>query len=76
MGASGIGLIALSGAAPAIFTGGSLPNFDIYPPRIPHGIGARLMLALIALHVAAALFHQFVRRDGLLKRMWFKRATA
>lgn len=27
--------------------------------------------ALIALHVAAALKHQYVRRDGLIRRMWF-----
>jgi cytochrome b561 len=28
---------------------------------------------LIALHVVAALYHQFARRDGLLQRMWFGR---
>lgn len=27
--------------------------------------------ALIALHVAAACWHQWVKRDGLLRRMWF-----
>lgn len=26
--------------------------------------------ALIALHIAAALYHGFVRRDGVLERMW------
>jgi len=26
---------------------------------------------LIAAHVAAALYHQFMRKDGLLSRMWF-----
>ena len=29
------------------------------------------LFALVALHVAAALKHQFVDRDGLLRRMWF-----
>ena len=29
------------------------------------------LMALIVLHVAAALWHQFVRRDGLLRRMGF-----
>jgi cytochrome b561 len=28
------------------------------------------MAALIVAHIAGALFHQFVRRDNLLARMW------
>jgi cytochrome b561 len=28
------------------------------------------MAALILAHIAGALFHQFVRRDNLLARMW------
>lgn len=73
--ASGIGMIALSGAAPLIFGGESalLPDFWKYPPLLPHAIGARLLLALLVLHVGAALYHQFVRRDGLLWRMWLAR---
>ena len=72
MAASGIGIMALSGAAPIIFGGGDvLPNFHDYPPRWAHGAGARIFLALIVLHVGAALYHHFVRRDGLLRRMWF-----
>ena len=71
--ASGIGLMVLSGAAPIIFGGGSagLPDFWTYPPRLPHGVGARLLLALVVLHAGAALYHQFVCRDHLLRRMWF-----
>jgi cytochrome b561 len=76
--ASGTGMMALSGAAPLIFGGESalLPDFWKYPPRLPHGIGARLLLALLALHVGAALYHHFVRRDGLFWRMWFHRWPA
>jgi cytochrome b561 len=71
--ASGIGTMVLSGAAPLIFGGESalLPDFWKYPPRLPHAIGARLLLALLPLHVGAALYHHFIRRDGLLWRMWF-----
>lgn len=71
MTASGIGMLALSGAGEILFAGaaGPLPEFEKFPPRIPHGIGARLMLALFALHVGAALYHHFIRRDGLLRRM-------
>jgi cytochrome b561 len=73
--ASGMGMVALSGAAPMIFGGESapLPDFWKYPPRIPHGIGARILLALIVLHAGAALYHQFLRRDSLLRRMWLAR---
>ena len=35
-----------------------------------HGLLANyLMLALVGLHVAAALYHHFIRRDGVLQRM-------
>lgn len=47
------------------------PDFDTYPPRAIHGAFAGVLMALIALHVAAALWHQVVRRDGLMARMWF-----
>ncbi|WP_324698856.1 cytochrome b [Novosphingobium sp. RL4] len=72
---SGIALVALSGAAPDIFAPGGttrLPNFDLFPPRIPHGIGARLLVALLILHIAAALYHIFLLRDGLFWRMWYR----
>ena len=34
-----------------------------------YGAPARALLGLVALHVAAALYHQFIRRDGVLLRM-------
>jgi superoxide oxidase len=34
-----------------------------------HELGANLLLALIAFHVAAALFHRLVLRDSVLQRM-------
>lgn len=73
--ASGIGLFVLSGAGPMVFGNveGQLPDFWNFKPRVPHGIGARAMLLLLVLHVGAALFHHFVRGDGLLWRMWFGR---
>ncbi|MEK1855463.1 MAG: cytochrome b/b6 domain-containing protein [Phyllobacterium sp.] len=71
--ASGIGMIFLSGAAPAVFgaPGAVLPNFTDYPPRAPHGLGAFLLVGLLVVHAGAALYHQFIRRDGLLRRMWY-----
>lgn len=73
MGLSGLGIASQSGIFPLLGGGEvSLPaDFMVYPPRIGHGLVARLLLALIALHVGAALYHQFIRKDGLLGRMWF-----
>ena len=71
--ACGIGLVVLSGAGPIITgeTAGALPDFQDYLPRAPHGLGARLLLLLIAFHAGAALYHQFIKKDGLLWRMWY-----
>lgn len=33
--------------------------------------GAYLLWPLIAIHTAAALYHQYGMRDGLMRRMWF-----
>ena len=35
-----------------------------------HKFGAWTLAALVALHLAAALKHQFVDRDAILSRMW------
>jgi cytochrome b561 len=35
----------------------------------PHGVTARLLLARIGLHVAAALYHHFVRKDEVMAGM-------
>lgn len=74
--ASGFAMSLMAGL-PAIVFGGSgeaLPEtFDIYWPRAVHGIVAKLLIALVMLHVAAAIYHQFVKGDGLFRRMWFGR---
>lgn len=68
--ASGIGMLALSGAGADVFSRNPvLPRFENYAPRAVHGAGALLLAGLIALHVGAALWHHFLRRDGLLARM-------
>jgi cytochrome b561 len=73
--ASGIGMMVLSGAGAILFANapGLLPDFWNYPPRIPHGIGGRLLAALLVLHVGAAFYHHFVRRDRLLARIGISR---
>jgi cytochrome b561 len=42
--------------------------------KLAHRIGAYLMAAFVLLHVAAALKHQCLDRDGLIGRMWFGRS--
>ena len=76
MAASGIGMIVLSGAGEILFGGSesALPDFSQYPPRAAHGVGAILMILLLAFHAGAALFHQFIKKDGLIGRMWFGKA--
>ena len=67
---SGAMLMLQSGALEALFGSGALPeDFKEFTPRRIHGLASRLAMALIALHVLAALYHQFVVKDGLLARM-------
>jgi cytochrome b561 len=40
-----------------------------------HGGIWTLLLLFIILHVGAALYHQFIRRDHLLQRMWFGKSA-
>jgi cytochrome b561 len=51
---------------PGLLPTGTLPDLlgDL------HGLMANLMLAVAGLHVAAALWHHSLLRDGLLARMW------
>jgi cytochrome b561 len=52
--------------------GETLPeNFAVLPTFRAHAALATLLAILIAAHIAAALYHQFVLKDGLFRRMWF-----
>jgi cytochrome b561 len=78
-GMAGSGLfLALQTGLPFIVLGGHgtlPPDFWVYPVRTVHYVFSRLLMGLIALHVAGALYHTFVLRDGLLRRMFFGRRT-
>jgi cytochrome b561 len=69
MATSGIMTIVLSGAIPALAAGAPVPDFSELVPRVAHGVMSKLLLVLLAGHIGAALYHQFVRRDRLLARM-------
>ena len=77
MAASGIGMLVLTGAGAQLFGGvpGTLPEFELVAPRTPHGIAARVLIALTALHIGAAVYHQAVLRDGLMGRLAWGRTT-
>jgi cytochrome b561 len=67
---SGMMLMLQSGALDAVFGAGALPeDFKQFTPRKIHGLASRLAMGLIALHVLAALYHQFFVKDRLLSRM-------
>ena len=69
---SGLGT-ALQANLPGVFNGTApFPaDFMIYLPRIGHGFVALGLLGIIGLHFAAAMYHQFIKKDNLLARMWF-----
>ncbi len=48
-----------------------MPNFGHWTEEA-HEISGTLAKALIALHVLAALKHQFIDKDGLMRRMMFR----
>lgn len=69
--ASGVGMALAFDLPAVVFQGqGSLPeDFHDSPARLAHGLVAKLLLLTIVAHVAAALYHQWVRKDRLLSRM-------
>ncbi|MGO8798880.1 MAG: cytochrome b [Roseiarcus sp.] len=72
--ASGYATAILAGLPAIVFGGSGAPlpaHFGVYPPFRAHFWLAVLLAALIVLHTLAALYHQFVRRDRLFRRMWF-----
>lgn len=71
---SGLATANLAGLPEIIFAGSGAPlpaSFDEFAPRAAHGILALLLMGLIAGHVSASLYHQYIRKDALFSRMWF-----
>jgi cytochrome b561 len=71
---SGIGIAIQADLPNVIWMGqGVLPDtFEIFLPRIAHGILTKLLVALIILHFFAGLYHHFILKDGLFRRMSYK----
>ena len=69
---SGYATGVLAGLPAIVFghSGAPLPaDFMVYPTFLAHGAIALLLVGAILLHVLAAIYHQYVRKDGLFKRM-------
>ena len=74
--ATGLATALGLGLFPIVYGGAAqtLPaELATFAPRVAHGVIALILVGLIALHVAAAIYHQFVLKDALLRRMWFGR---
>src|SRR3984893_102028 len=66
MAGTGLATAILAGLNRSVFqkTGEALPaTFDAYPTFTAHSFFALILTALIVVHVPAALYHQFGRRD-------------
>lgn len=67
---SGVVLALQSGVLAAVLGSAPLPeSLDGRTLRKVHGLLSRLLMALVAVHVLAALYHQWVVKDNLLLRM-------
>lgn len=75
MSVSGIIMALQTGLFDALWFGhGTMPqDFWVFPIRRIHYVVSRVLMTLIAIHVAAALYHALLLRDGLLGRMFFGR---
>jgi len=72
---SGLVMIFQTGVLAALIANdpARLPDLEKSLLHDAHGTIATVLLATVALHFAAALFHQFVLKDALLRRMALKR---
>ena len=73
---TGLGMAMIGDLFGIVYGGqssGFPPDFDFatLPPRAGHAFFAGAVTVLVVIHAAAALYHQFVLKDGLLARMWF-----
>lgn len=77
-------LMPLSGLFSSLYGGYSVPFFGVFEIQAfmkneslgnffgaAHENLAIVLLSLIGLHILGALWHHFIRKDNILRRMWF-----
>ncbi|MCT4657351.1 MAG: cytochrome b/b6 domain-containing protein [Cohaesibacter sp.] len=70
--ASGMASLMIFGLGQYVDNGdiaGYLAAAGSVPPLNVHGIVAKLLVASVVLHVIGAIYHQFVKKDGIMTRM-------
>jgi len=72
---SGLLMIFQTGVFAAVMANDptKLPDLEKFAVHDLHGTIATILLVTVGLHFAAALYHQFLLKDGLLRRMAIKR---
>lgn len=71
----GWSMLSAGGYPVELFAGLSLPPIAPHDAalygwlRLAHGLLAKLLFATVLLHLAAALFHAWIRRDGVFRSM-------
>src|SRR5262249_4747884 len=73
---SGFATAIIAGLGEIVFgpSGAPLPpTLMTYPAFVAHVFFAMLLGGFVVLHVLAAFYHQFVRRDGLFRHVSFGR---
>jgi len=70
--ASGLGMAFMGGLFDIVFggSGGAIDLANLLPHAVHH-FASTLLLLLVVLHIAAALYHALFLRDGIFARMWF-----
>ena len=72
------GWLMNSAAGVGLYWFGYVPIPDLVPRdpalfetlRTVHRVLSRLLMAVVALHVGAVVYHDVLRRDGIFRRMW------
>lgn len=74
---SGMATVATSGLINALKAGNPtlIPDFDKVDAKEFHELFLGVTLLLVAFHIAAALYHQFIVKDNLLRRIMIRRFT-
>lgn len=72
---SGLVTAATSGVIDALKTGDVklIPDFHRVAAKEFHELFIGILVALVLLHIAAALYHQFIVKDKLLRRIMIRR---
>lgn len=72
---SGVATVAMSGVIAALKAGDPslIPDFHHVNAKEFHELFIGIVLLLVAFHVAAALYHQLIVKDNLLRRIMIKR---